>query len=223
MTELSVDLGKRSYNILIGSGLLHEAGRLIQELTGTQQALLVSNPLVFSLYGEQVVNSLSRQGMRLVVAQMPDGEQYKNVQEAMKIIDRAVQAGLERSGVVVALGGGVVGDLAGFVAAIYRRGIRLVQIPTTLLAQVDSSVGGKVAVNHSEGKNLIGAFHQPVLVIVDSHTLLSLSGRDYLSGLGEVVKYALTLMPICSAAWKEQRADPQPRFDSVGGYYQALL
>jgi len=192
VTELSVDLGKRSYNILIGSGLLHEAGRLIQELTGTQQALLVSNPLVFSLYGEQVVNSLSRQGMRLVVAQMPDGEQYKNVQEAMKIIDRAVQAGLERSGVVVALGGGVVGDLAGFVAAIYRRGIRLVQIPTTLLAQVDSSVGGKVAVNHSEGKNLIGAFHQPVLVIVDSHTLLSLSGRDYLSGLGEVVKYALT-------------------------------
>ena len=93
MTELSVDLGKRSYNILIGSGLLHEAGRLIQELTGTQQALLVSNPLVFSLYGEQVVNSLSRQGMRLVVAQMPDGEQYKNVQEAMKIIDRPYRPG----------------------------------------------------------------------------------------------------------------------------------
>ena len=224
MTELSVDLGKRSYNILIGSGLLHEAGRLIQELTGTQQALLVSNPLVFSLYGEQVVNSLSRQGMRLVVAQMPDGEQYKNVQEAMKIIDRAVQAGLERSGVVVALGGGVVGDLAGFVAAIYRRGIRLVQIPTTLLAQVDSSVGGKVAVNHSEGKNLIGAFHQPVLVIVDSHTLLSLSGRDYLSGLGEVVKYALTFdADLFSCLEKSSEQIPQPRFDSVGGYHQALL
>lgn len=191
MTKLLVDLGKRSYNILIGSGLLDEAGRLIQELTGAHKALLVSNPRVFSLYGEQVVNSLTGQGMRVVTAQMPDGEQYKNIGEAMKIIDVAVQAGLERSSVVVALGGGVVGDLAGFVAAIYQRGIRLVQIPTTLLAQVDSSVGGKVAVNHDQGKNLIGAFHQPSLVIVDCNTLLSLSSRDYLSGLGEVVKYGL--------------------------------
>ncbi len=125
----------------------------------------------------------------------------------MKIVDQAVRAGLERSSAVVALGGGVVGDLAGFVAAIYQRGIRLVQIPTTLLSQVDSSVGGKVAVNHRQGKNLIGAFHQPALVIIDSNTLLSLSSRDYLSGLGEVVKYGITLMPILSATWKAPRAD----------------
>jgi 3-dehydroquinate synthase len=192
VNKLRVDLGERSYNIMIGSGILDEAGALIKAQAGVQKVLLVSNPLVFSLYGERVLNSLAGQGMKVAVAQMPDGEQFKNVKEAMKIVDQAVRAGLERSSAVVALGGGVVGDLAGFVAAIYQRGIRLVQIPTTLLSQVDSSVGGKVAVNHRQGKNLIGAFHQPALVIIDSNTLLSLSSRDYLSGLGEVVKYGIT-------------------------------
>lgn len=191
MAKLLVDLGERSYNILIGADLLGKAGELIRVGHGLGQVLLVSNPLVFSLYGEKVSNSLVKQGYSVSVALMPDGETHKNVKEAMRVIDQAVRTGLERSGLVVALGGGVVGDLAGFVAAIYQRGVKFIQIPTTLLAQVDSSVGGKVAVNHRHGKNLIGAFHQPGLVIVDTDTLMTLSDRDYLSGLGEVIKYAI--------------------------------
>ncbi len=191
MAKLLVDLGERSYEIIIAAGLLDKVGDLIAARSGANQLLLVSNPLVFSLYGEKVLTALSGQGFDVDVALMPDGESYKNIKEAMKIIDRAVHIGLERSSAVVALGGGVVGDLAGLVAALYQRGIEFIQIPTTLLAQVDSSVGGKVAVNHRRGKNLIGAFHQPAVVLIDTDTLATLSVRDYLSGLGEVVKYAI--------------------------------
>lgn len=192
MVVLPVDLGNRSYNIMIGQGLLEQAGALIAQWVGMQRALLVSNPLVFSLYGEQVLHSLDEQGIKVVVALMPDGERFKNIKQAMKILDQAVRTGLERSSTVIALGGGVVGDLAGFVSAVYQRGTPMVQIPTTLLAQVDSSVGGKVAVNHRQGKNLIGAFHQPRLVLVDTCTSNTLTPRDYKSGLGEVVKYGIT-------------------------------
>ncbi|MGI6435086.1 MAG: 3-dehydroquinate synthase [Syntrophomonadaceae bacterium] len=188
---LPVDLGNRSYDIMIGPGLLEQAGALIAQQVGMQRALLVSNPLVFSLYGEKVLQSMDEQGMTVTVALMPDGERFKNIKEAMKVLDQAVRAGLERFSPVIALGGGVVGDLAGFVSAIYQRGTPLVQIPTTLLAQVDSSVGGKVAVNHRQGKNLIGAFHQPRLVLIDTCTLNTLTPRDYRSGLGEVVKYGM--------------------------------
>lgn len=191
MAKLLVDLGERSYNIHIGANLLDKAGEFIRLEHSPGQVLLVSNPLVFSLYGEKVTNSLTKQGYSVSVALMPDGEPHKNVKEAMKIIDQSVRIGLERSSLVLALGGGVVGDLAGFVAAIYQRGVRFIQIPTTLLAQVDSSVGGKVAVNHRYGKNLIGAFHQPGLVLADTATLRTLTDRDYLSGLGEVIKYSI--------------------------------
>lgn len=191
MAKLTVDLGERSYEIIIAADLLGKAGELIASRTGINKVLLVSNPLVFSLYGEKVAGSLRGNGFEVATALMPDGESYKNIKEAMKIIDRAVSCGIERSSLIVALGGGVVGDLAGLVAAIYQRGVRFVQIPTTLLAQVDSSVGGKVAVNHRRGKNLIGAFHQPALVVADTSTLTTLSPRDYLSGLGEVIKYGV--------------------------------
>jgi 3-dehydroquinate synthase len=191
MKELAVDLGERSYPILIGHGLLSSCGHLISRVVGKGKALLVSNPTVFPLYGKQVVSSLEGEGFEVAVGLMPDGEKYKNIDETMKILDIAVKAGLERESVVVALGGGVTGDLAGLVASLYMRGINFIQIPTTLLAQVDSSIGGKVGVNHALGKNLIGAFHQPLLVIADTETLATLEEREYRAGLGEAVKYGI--------------------------------
>ncbi|HWP95947.1 MAG TPA: 3-dehydroquinate synthase [Syntrophomonadaceae bacterium] len=186
-----MELGERSYNIVIKAGSLMEAGTVIREVTRAQTILLVSNPRVFALYGQLAIETLTSQGFRVEVSLMPDGEQYKNMEEMLKVLDAAVEGRLERSGAVAALGGGVVGDLAGFAAAIFQRGIDFIQIPTTLLAQVDSSVGGKVAVNHPRGKNLIGAFHQPRLVVIDPATLNTLDDRDFRSGLGEVVKYGI--------------------------------
>lgn len=191
MDTLTVDLGERSYQIIIGADLLGQAGQMIKAITPGKKILLVSNATVYGLYGDRCVDALAESGFEIVLALMPDGEEYKNMQEVLNIVDQGVQGRMERSGLCVALGGGVVGDLAGFVAAIYQRGIDFVQIPTTLLAQVDSSVGGKVAINHSQGKNLLGAFHQPRLVIIDISVLKTLKRRDYLSGLGEVVKYGV--------------------------------
>ena len=191
MENLEVRLNERSYFIKIASGILDDAGNLIRGVSNTQKLILVSNPTVFSLYGQRVVTSLESAGFKVWVALMPDGETYKNMAEAEKILDEMLAINLERGSMVIALGGGVVGDLAGFAAAIYQRGIDFVQIPTTLLAQVDSSVGGKVAVNHTRGKNLIGAFHQPRLVLIDINTLTSLNDREYRSGLTEVLKYGI--------------------------------
>ncbi|MGE5390297.1 MAG: 3-dehydroquinate synthase [Deltaproteobacteria bacterium] len=191
MLELAVELGERSYNISIANNLLPACGRLARGFNKNEKALLVSNPTVFSLYGDAVADALDSAGFEITVALMPDGEEYKNLEIASEVLDAAVEARLERGSLLFALGGGVVGDLAGFVAAIYQRGIDFIHIPTTLLAQVDSSVGGKVAVNHPQGKNLIGAFHQPKAVIIDPLTLNTLEDRDYLSGLGEVVKYGI--------------------------------
>ncbi len=189
--EIRVELGDRTYPIYIGSGLLEQTGSLVNTCRSRCQVLLVSNPTVYELYGEKTKKSLRESGFKVVVSLMPDGEQYKNMDEAMKVIDVAVAARLERGDVIAALGGGVVGDLAGFVASVYHRGVDYVQIPTTLLSQVDSSIGGKVAVNHPGGKNLIGAFHQPRLVIIDPRTLDTLEEREYRAGLGEVVKYGI--------------------------------
>ncbi|MDD2620445.1 MAG: 3-dehydroquinate synthase [Syntrophomonadaceae bacterium] len=191
MTKLPVKLGERSYKIFIGAGNLERAGILVRSISEAQKILLVSNPTVFNIYGPPLVEVLQANGFETIVALMPDGEEYKNMEEALKILDQAVDSRLERSSILLALGGGVVGDLAGFVASIYQRGIDFVQIPTTLLAQVDSSVGGKVAVNHPLGKNFIGSFHQPRMVIIDSQTLDTLVDREYYSGLGEVVKYGI--------------------------------
>ena len=191
LRELEVSLGERSYPIYIEGGLLKSSGILLRQVSRTDKILLVSNPTVFALYGRKVQEAMEKQGFSVSVALMPDGEQYKNQEEAFKVLDQAVEAQLERSSVVLALGGGVVGDLAGLVAALYQRGIDYVQIPTTLLSQVDSSVGGKVAINHPQGKNLIGAFHQPRMVIIDYLTLATLDKREYKSGLAEVVKYGI--------------------------------
>lgn len=191
MKNISINLGKRSYQIVIGQGLLAQVGALISGLKIGRKALLVTNPKVGKIYGQQVTDSLAQVGIEVIREEVPDGEQYKSLQSAEMLYDRAFTAGLDRNCAVVALGGGVVGDLAGFVAATYMRGVPFVQVPTTLLAQVDSSVGGKVAVNHPRGKNIIGAFYQPSLVISDTDTLRTLDSREVRSGLAEVIKYGI--------------------------------
>ncbi|HHV77578.1 MAG TPA: 3-dehydroquinate synthase [Syntrophothermus lipocalidus] len=193
MAKVSVNLGARSYDIHIGANLLEQSGQIIKEGARSENLFLVSNPTVFSLYGAAVIKSCEDSGLKVVATLIPDGEEYKTMGQAEEVIGEAIRRGIDRESLLVALGGGVVGDLAGFVAAVYQRGIDFVQIPTTLLAQVDSSVGGKVAVNHQAGKNMIGAFHQPRTVIVDVHTLASLSEREFAAGMAEVVKYGIIL------------------------------
>lgn len=192
MSDLKVELGQRSYEIVIKSGALKEIGALVDKTVGAEgKILLISNPTVFSLYGPAVMESLRKRAGRTIYGEVPDGEEYKTMAWAEKLIDIAVDNHLDRTDTIIALGGGVIGDLAGFVAAVYQRGINFIQVPTTLLAQVDSSVGGKVAVNHPRAKNMIGAFHQPRLVVIDSDVLESLPRRDFLSGMAEVVKYGI--------------------------------
>ena len=203
MREVIINLGRRTYRIAIGSGILDQAGALLARLPVGKKVLLVTNPTVAELYAARVENSLAQAGFSPFRAAIPDGEQYKTLQSAELLYNRAYDAGLDRSCPVVALGGGVVGDLAGFVAATYMRGVPFVQIPTTLLAQVDSSVGGKVAVNHPRGKNIIGAFYQPVLVLTDTDTLATLNGREVRSGLAEVIKYGV-IRDSAFFTWLEQ-------------------
>jgi len=188
VNTLTVELGARSYPILIGPGLLEDAALLDAHVPhGT--VLLVSNTTVAPLYAGALKRGLKDRN--LIEAILPDGESYKTLATLSRILDVAVTNRLSRDSTVVALGGGVVGDMAGFAAACYQRGIDFVQVPTTLLAQVDSSVGGKTGVNHPGGKNLIGAFHQPVAVIADTNTLGTLPPREMRAGLAEVIKYGL--------------------------------
>lgn len=189
--KLQVDLGERSYNIYCGQGLLEELGVLLQPLDLAKRCLIVTDEIVAPLYLSQVIQSLEAAGFIPLVKRVPPGEEAKSLKIASEIYDIALEAGWERRCPVLALGGGAVGDLAGFVAATLLRGVPFVQLPTTLLAQVDSSVGGKVAVNHPRGKNLIGAFYQPCLVVVDLSTLRSLPSRELSSGLAEVIKYGM--------------------------------
>ena len=188
MNTLTVELGARSYPILIGPGLLEDAPLLAAHVP-RGKVLLVSNTTVAPLYGEALKRGLK--GRHIVEAILPDGESFKTLTTLSRILDVAVTNRLGRDSTVVALGGGVVGDMAGFAAACYQRGVALVQVPTTLLSQVDSSVGGKTGVNHPGGKNLIGAFHQPVAVIADTNTLATLPPRELHAGLAEVIKYGL--------------------------------
>jgi len=188
VSTISVDLGTRSYPIHIGAGLLDD-GKLIAAATSAAQILIISNEIVAPLYLERVERALAgRQPKSLI---LPDGEQTKSLDTFAQIMDELVGAGFHRDACILALGGGVIGDLAGFAAACYQRGIDFVQLPTTLLAQVDSSVGGKTAVNHPQAKNMIGAFHQPVSVIADTDTLATLPRRELAAGLAEVIKYGL--------------------------------
>jgi 3-dehydroquinate synthase len=200
---LTVDLGDRSYPILIGAGLLHSRELLAQRIPG-RDAVLISNTVVAPLYAERLKSSLH--GRRVIDVILPDGEQHKTLDTASRVFDVLIANRVGRDAMILALGGGVIGDLAGFVAACYQRGVGYAQIPTTLLAHVDSSVGGKTAVNHPGGKNMIGAFHQPKVVIADTELLGSLPDRELRSGLAEVIKYGL----ICDAsffAWLESNMD----------------
>ena len=185
---LEVDLGERSYPIYIGAGLLGDAELLLRHVPRGRIAV-VSNATVAPLYLERVRVAL---GDRLAAVKiLPDGEQYKTLETLSSIYDTLLEARCDRHTTVLALGGGVVGDMAGFAAATYQRGVPFLQVPTTLLAQVDSSVGGKTGVNHPRGKNMIGAFHQPCCVIADTDTLTTLPEREYAAGLAEVIKYGL--------------------------------
>ena len=197
--RVSVNLGPRSYEICIASGRLNSAAAsLAGWLKGDGvpgKALLVTDWNVAQPHATAVEQSLANAGWTVSSLTLDAGEQYKTLQTATQIYDRLVEIRADRGTVLVAVGGGVVGDTAGFAAATFARGIPFLQVPTTLLAQVDSSVGGKVGVNHPRGKNLIGAFHQPLGVLIDTATLATLPDRDYRSGLAEVVKYGVILDP----------------------------
>ncbi len=200
MTILTVDLGERSYPIYIENNLLGKADLLQQHIPGNS-ALIVSNETVAPLYLEATQAMLS--GLKQQSVILPDGEKYKNLEVLNQIYDSLLRNRFDRNTTVIALGGGVVGDMAGFAAASYQRGVHLIQIPTTLLSQVDSSVGGKTGVNHALGKNMIGAFHQPKAVIADTDTLDTLPDRELSSGIAEIIKYGL----ICNAdffSWLEK-------------------
>nr|WP_198424530.1 3-dehydroquinate synthase [Geomonas silvestris] len=190
-----VALGERSYDITLGAGNLDTLGRICRDLELSGTAAVVSNTTVAPLYYDRVRLSLEEAGYRTVLVSLPDGENYKNSTTLNLIYDGLVDAALDRGSFIVALGGGVIGDMAGFAAASYLRGIPFVQVPTTLLSQVDSSVGGKTGINHPKGKNLIGAFYQPRAVLIDVATLDSLPQREFLCGLGEIVKYGAVLDP----------------------------
>jgi 3-dehydroquinate synthase len=185
-----VDLGERSYPIQIGVGILDKVGQEIRQRTGATRALVVSVPPVGRRYGATLMRSLRDAGIRARRFDVPDGERSKNLRQASRLYDAFLDAGADRGSAVVALGGGVVGDLSGFVAATLLRGLPFVQVPTTLLAMVDSSVGGKTGVNVPRGKNLVGAFHQPRLVWIDVATLRSLPERELTAGMAELIKHA---------------------------------
>jgi 3-dehydroquinate synthase len=203
METLNVELGARAYPILIGGGLLADAA-LLDARVPARDVILVSNTTVAPLYAQAVTRGLS--GRRIVECILPDGEVFKTLPNVSRILDVLVANRFGRDACVMALGGGVVGDIAGFAAATYQRGVEFIQIPTTLLAQVDSSVGGKTGVNHPGGKNLIGAFHQPSAVFADLDTLATLPPRELRAGLAEVVKYAL-LGDAAFFAWLENHVE----------------
>ncbi|XP_042495313.1 3-dehydroquinate synthase, chloroplastic-like [Macadamia integrifolia] len=191
-TIVDVNLGDRSYPIYIGTRLLDEPDLLQRHVHG-KRVLVVTNTTIAPLYLDKVINALTAGNSKVSVESviLPDGEKYKDMDTLMKIFDKAIESRLDRRCTFVALGGGVIGDMCGFAAAAFLRGVNFIQIPTTVMAQVDSSVGGKTGINHRLGKNLIGAFYQPQCVLVDIDTLNTLPDRELASGLAEVVKYGL--------------------------------
>lgn len=191
MRTVSVDLGERSYDVLVDAGLLAQAGERIRErLPKARRVAVITDSRVERLHGGCLLGALEAAGLAHSVHVIPAGESSKSMSQAECVCREMIRAGHDRGSVVVALGGGVTGDLAGFVAAIFYRGVPFVQIPTTIVSQVDSSVGGKTGVNAEEGKNLLGAFHQPALVLVDPETLCTLPEREFREGFSEVIKHA---------------------------------
>ena len=202
---LRVALGERSYPIHIGTGILEQEALYAPYVAG-RMAAIVTNTTVGPLYAARVRAALKRGGAETIEVALPDGEEHKDWRTLDLIYEALLRANADRRTVLVAVGGGVIGDMAGFAAATYQRGIAHLQVPTTLLAQVDSSVGGKTAINHPLGKNMVGAFHQPCAVIADTSTLATLPAREYASGLAEVVKYG-AIRDLGFLVWIEEHAD----------------
>jgi len=191
MQRLKINLGDRSYDILLGSGLLDNLGRFLSKILKPSRIVLITHPSLFQLYGDKVLSGFKNQNWTVDVIEIQEGETSKTLGQAEKIFDRLLDLKCDRKSVLIALGGGVIGDLVGFVAATFQRGIPFVQVPTTLLSQVDSSVGGKTAVNHPKGKNMIGAFYQPCLVVADLDVLRTLPEKEFRAGLAEIIKYGV--------------------------------
>jgi 3-dehydroquinate synthase len=203
---LIVPLADRSYQILISTGSLDAAGSELKNVGFPQRVAIISNPKIDNLYGSRLLSSLKNQGFDVLRFNVPDGEEYKSLSVLNTIYDFLIEQSFDRGCGIIALGGGVVGDMTGFAAATLLRGVPFAQIPTTLLSQVDSSVGGKTAVNHPLGKNLIGAFYQPQLVLIDIDTLQTLEKREVAAGLAEVVKYGV-IRDYEFFCWLEENAD----------------
>jgi 3-dehydroquinate synthase len=195
MVRVTVSVPGGSYDVVVGQGILEEAAASLPELSKAEKAFVVADPTVAAAYLEPLAGGLGPSALRVVHLGVPAGEEAKSLQTVAAVHRQLATLEAHRDDVVIALGGGSVGDLAGFVAATYMRGVRLVQVPTTLTAQVDAAIGGKTGVNLPEGKNLVGAFHQPVAVLADVATLSTLPDREYRSGLAEVAKYGLAVEP----------------------------
>lgn len=191
MCEIQVNLGERSYVVTVGPGVLATVGAIVSSVRRPGSAAVVSNPLVARYHVAAVMDSLASAGIRAELIVMPAGERFKTLRTVRRIYDALLAMNMDRGGAVVAVGGGVIGDTAGFAAATYMRGIDFYQVPTTVLAQVDASVGGKTGVDLPQGKNLVGAFHQPRAVLIDTMTLMTLPARELRSGLAEVVKHGI--------------------------------
>jgi 3-dehydroquinate synthase len=216
MQTLSVSLGDRSYPIYVGDGILVRAGEFLAQAGLNGKVAIISNPTVAQLYLDPIHEALTHAGFEVTPVLVPDGEEHKDLKSLASIYDRLIADRFDRKSCIMALGGGVVGDLAGFAAASYLRGIPYVQVPTTLLAQVDSSVGGKTGVNHQDGKNLIGAFYQPRVVLIDVNVLRSLSRRELVAGLAEIIKYGIIEDPALFTLLEE-------KMDKVIGLDRELL
>ena len=195
MEKIHIHLGERGYDILIGSGILSRIGEWLTPFRFGSRISVVTNSVVRPICGDLVEETLQKAGFRVRMIEIPDGEVYKSLAMAEKIYDALVDFDMDRTSTIAALGGGVIGDLAGFAAATYMRGVHFINIPTTLLAQVDSAIGGKTGVDHPKGKNLIGAFYQPRLVLCDLSLMKTLPDRELLAGMAEVVKYGVILDP----------------------------
>jgi 3-dehydroquinate synthase len=217
MQTLTVGLSERSYPIHIGSGLLAQAA-LLQSVIPRKRVAIVSNTTVAPLYLERLQNTLQSIGVSSIEIILPDGEQYKNSDTLNLIYEALLTHRCERTTPLIALGGGVIGDMTGFAAASYLRGVPFIQIPTTLLSQVDSSVGGKTGINHPLGKNMIGAFYQPQLVLADTDTLKTLPDNELAAGIAEVIKYGL-IRDLPFLEWLEQNMDKLLALDTVALQY----
>lgn len=207
MRSINLDLGKRSYKIIVGSGILPRLGRELRKLKIGQDAYVITNPLVKNRYGRILEKALKGSGFSVRFKVVADTEKSKSLEMAQKIISDLALYDKQKRVFIIALGGGVVGDLGGFVAAVYKRGVPYIQVPTTLLAQVDSAVGGKTAVDLPQGKNLVGAFYQPRLVLSDVSVLSTLSARQVRAGLAEVIKYGIIKDPRLFRYLEEKQRD----------------